>query len=65
MNSQLQVSLEDILKLLMDSVKTVGQVASDQLPILIQEYLMWGLVSALIMLVIGLILGWAAWRLFR
>ncbi len=42
-----QQALVDIIEALKSSIETVGTVARDQLPALVQDYLAWGLVDAL------------------
>jgi hypothetical protein len=45
LNDQLQAALAEILKSLHAASQQVGEVAKEQLPLLVQEYLRWGFTS--------------------
>lgn len=59
MNEQLQKALADILTMLSESAKAIGEGAQTEIPLLVQEYLRWGVASAALMLVFWLALGGA------
>lgn len=65
MNDQLQKALTDILAVLTEGAKVAGSAAVTQLPLLIREYLRWGLTDAAIwacMGVVFMLLGFSAIR---
>lgn len=56
MNPQLQSALAEILKLLTDAAKVAGTMGKEQLPLLVQEILKWGMISAAFWTGFGLLL---------
>jgi hypothetical protein len=61
MNEQLQKSLGEILALLTESAKQIGTTAQQEVPLLVQEYLRWGLWSAASFAGVALLLLGAVW----
>ena len=59
MNDELQQALAEMVKGLTAAAETVGQVGQEQIPLVVQEYLRWGMVDAVGgMLIFGTVFIW-------
>lgn len=57
MSDQMKKALGDILAMLADDVKALDQQAHTQVPLLVQEYIKWGLYQCWFWIAIGVIIG--------
>jgi hypothetical protein len=65
MNEQLQGKLVEILSVIQTATKAAGDFAMEQLPDIAQSYVMYGRISSVVLMLLGMCLLYLSFRLFR